>query len=104
MPESMADDSQHPTERTASDAPLIGQATGVPSAGTIDSGHDDPIGRPGLHHWRESTITRPGLDDRGNVFFAAIEMTRMPMILTDPNQDDNPIAFANKAFLDLTGY
>ncbi len=26
------------------------------------------------------------------------------MILTDPNQDDNPIAFANKAFLDLTGY
>lgn len=86
MPESMADDSQHPTERTASDAPLIGQATGVPSAGTIDSGHDDPIGRPGLHHWRESTITRPGLDDRGNVFFAAIEMTRMPMILTDPTR------------------
>lgn len=82
----------------------VGQVTGVPAAGTIDSGHDDPIGRPGLHHWRESTITRPGLDDRGSVFFAAIEMTRMPMILTDPNQDDNPIAFANKAFLDLTGY
>lgn len=80
------------------------RVTGVPAAGTIDSGHDDPIGRPGLHHWRESTITRPGLDDRGSVFFAAIEMTRMPMILTDPNQDDNPIAFANKAFLDLTGY
>src|SRR3546814_19579964 len=31
-------------------------------------------------------------------------MTRMPMILTDPRQDDNPIVFANKAFLDLTGY
>ncbi len=104
MRDFMADDSERAPQRTASDAPLIGQATGVPSAGTIDSGHDDPIGRPGLHHWRESTITRPGLDDRGNVFFAAIEMTRMPMILTDPNQDDNPIAFANKAFLDLTGY
>jgi PAS domain S-box-containing protein len=31
-------------------------------------------------------------------------MTRMPMILTDPHQDDNPIVFANKAFLDLTLY
>jgi len=28
----------------------------------------------------------------------------MPMILTDPRQEDNPIVFANKAFLDLTGY
>ena len=26
------------------------------------------------------------------------------MILTDPRQNDNPIVFANKAFLDLTGY
>ena len=38
------------------------------------------------------------------MFFAAIEMTRMPMILTDPSRPDNPIAFANRAFLDLTGY
>jgi PAS domain S-box-containing protein len=58
----------------------------------------------GLNHWRESVISHPGLNERGNVFFAAIEMTRMPMILTDPNQNDNPIVFANKAFLDLTGY
>ena len=28
----------------------------------------------------------------------------MPMILADPRQDDCPIAFANNAFLDLTGY
>ncbi|SDM67648.1 PAS domain S-box-containing protein [Methylobacterium phyllostachyos] len=26
------------------------------------------------------------------------------MILTDPNQDDDPIVFTNRAFLDLTGY
>jgi PAS domain S-box-containing protein len=58
----------------------------------------------GMNHWRESVISHPGLNERGNVFFAAIEMTRMPMILTDPNQHDNPIVFANKAFLDLTGY
>ena len=79
-------------------------ATGVPSQGSADQGDNEPIGRPGLHHWRESTITDPGLDNRGGVFFAAIEMTRMPMILTDPNLPDDPIVFANKAFLDLTGY
>lgn len=70
----------------------------------MDVGAREPIETRGLHHWREATITEPGLDDRGNVFFAAIEMTRMPMILTDPHQDDNPIVFANKAFLDLTLY
>lgn len=42
--------------------------------------------------------------DRHELFFAAIEMTRMPMIVTDPNQPDNPIVFANQAFLNTTGY
>ncbi|MBU8545029.1 MULTISPECIES: histidine kinase famiy protein [Roseomonadaceae] len=41
---------------------------------------------------------------REDVFFAAIEMTRMPMVVSDPNQDDNPIVFANPAFQKLTGY
>jgi PAS domain S-box-containing protein len=81
-----------------------GQSRGVPAAGATDL-TDDTLGNStGMNHWRESVITHPGLEERGNVFFAAIEMTRMPMILTDPNQPDNPIAFANKAFLDLTGY
>lgn len=39
-----------------------------------------------------------------NIFFAAVATTRMPMSVTDPNQPDNPIIFANGAFLDLTGY
>jgi len=81
-----------------------GQSVGVPADGTADVGAREPIETRGLHHWREATITKPGLDDRGDVFFAAIEMTRMPMILTDPHQPDNPIVFANKAFLDLTLY
>ncbi|MFK3891042.1 histidine kinase famiy protein [Sphingomonas sp. NPDC079357] len=81
-----------------------GLAAGRPAEGTMDVGASEPIERPGLHHWRESTITDPNLQDRGGVFFAAIEMTRMPMLLTDPSKDDNPIVFANKAFLDLTGY
>jgi len=63
-----------------------------------------PASEAGRDHRRDTTVTHSGLDDRGSVFFAAIEMTRMPMILTDPNLPDNPVAFANKAFLDLTGY
>lgn len=59
---------------------------------------------PHLSHWRQSTITEPGFGDQGDVFFAAIQMTRMPMIISDPRQPDNPIAFANNALLDLTGY
>ncbi len=49
----------------------------------------------------------PAIDDNlghDNLFFAAIEMTRMPMIVTDPNISDNPIVFANQAFLNTTGY
>lgn len=39
-----------------------------------------------------------------NIFFAAVSTTRMPMIVTDPNQPDNPIIFANQAFIEMTGY
>jgi PAS domain S-box-containing protein len=76
----------------------------VPADGRLLDGSFSLIGHHQARHWRESTITDDNLADRGGVFFAAVEMTRMPMILTDPRQPDNPIAFANKAFLDLTGY
>jgi PAS domain S-box-containing protein len=42
-----------------------------------------------------------GADDP---FAAAIRATRMAMIVTDARQSDNPIIFANNAFLALTGY
>lgn len=38
------------------------------------------------------------------MLFAAIQHTQMPMILTDPHQPDNPIIFANKAFVEFSGY
>src|SRR5881409_3088119 len=41
---------------------------------------------------------------KGDPFAAAIRATRMSMIITDPRQADNPIVFANDAFLRLTGY
>ena len=43
-------------------------------------------------------------DDSNSIFFAAVKTTRMPMIVTDPNRPDNPIVFANPAFLSMTGY
>ena len=39
-----------------------------------------------------------------DIFFAAVETTRMPMTVTDPRRADNPILFANRAFLEMTGY
>ena len=41
---------------------------------------------------------------KDDIFFAAIETTRMPMLVTDPRQSDNPIVFANRAFIAMTGY
>ncbi len=81
-----------------------GQSQGVPALGQLEGNSYHPLGETGIRHWQASQVSRPGLEDRGNVFFAAIEMTRMPMVLTDPNQPDNPIVFVNRAFLDLTMY
>ena len=80
------------------------EATGIPANGVADQGDLEPLGVPGLHHWRQAKIVEPSLEERGGIFFAAVEMTRMPMILADPRQEDCPIVFANNAFLDLTGY
>lgn len=41
---------------------------------------------------------------KGDPFAAAIRATRMSMIITDPRRPDNPIVFANDAFLRLSGY
>ena len=40
----------------------------------------------------------------GDPFAAAVRATRMPMVITDPNQRDNPIIFCNVAFQQLSGY
>ena len=41
---------------------------------------------------------------RADPFAAAVRATRMPMVITDPSQPDNPIVFCNEAFQILTGY
>ena len=92
------------TSKDSGQADTAQQATGEPAGNLKDPTSYSPTGNKGQHHWKSSTVAEPGLDQRGTVFFAALQMTRMPMILTDPRQDDNPIVFSNKAFLDLTGY
>jgi PAS domain S-box-containing protein len=42
--------------------------------------------------------------DRRELASVALERTRMPIVITDARQADNPIVLANQAFLDLTGY
>lgn len=38
------------------------------------------------------------------VFAAAFEASPTPMVVTDPRRGDNPVVWANGAFLALTGY
>src|SRR4051794_13572437 len=60
-----------------------------------------PVGpSPPVRDGAPSDIT----DRKSDIFFAAVETTRMPMIVTDPRQPDNPIIFANRAFLAMSGY
>ncbi|WP_294337456.1 histidine kinase famiy protein [uncultured Sphingomonas sp.] len=53
---------------------------------------------------RLSDSSTPTKQSSHDIFFAAVETTRMPMIVTDPNQPDNPIVFCNNAFSRMTGY
>lgn len=48
----------------------------------------------------------PTADDRlqSDVFLTAVQLTRMPMALSDPNQPDNPLVYVNPSFLEQTGY
>ncbi len=44
------------------------------------------------------------VDASTDPFVSAVRATRMPMLITDPHQADNPIVFVNAAFSKLTGY
>jgi PAS domain S-box-containing protein len=60
---------------------------------------------PGHHIGEGRNIVPSGQGLAGNdIFHAAVQMSRMPMCLTDPNLPDNPIVFCNQAYEQLTGY
>jgi len=56
-----------------------------------------------VHDWHE-TDRLHAEQGQGDPFAAAVRATRMAMIITDPRLPDNPIVFANAAFLALSGY
>ncbi|WAJ29523.1 PAS domain-containing protein [Antarcticirhabdus aurantiaca] len=63
---------------------------------------DDP--NPSFKGDAPVAARREVLIDRRELALVAMERTRMPMVITDPKQPDNPIILANEAFLELTGY
>src|SRR4051794_32245768 len=38
------------------------------------------------------------------VYQAAVQMTRMPMVLADPSLEDCPVVYCNDAFCEMTGF
>jgi PAS domain S-box-containing protein len=74
----------------------VGTARGEPA--------DERGSRGGERRPVESHLTGSGLDTCTAVFINAAAMTLMPMSISDPRLPDNPVIFANAAFLDLTGY
>ena len=73
---------------------------------TVDTQGSD-LDPADLHHHTGGgrNVVRSGQGHDGHdIFFAAVQMSRMPMILADPHQDDCPIIFCNRAFEKLTGY
>ncbi|MBE7209937.1 MAG: PAS domain-containing protein [Gluconacetobacter diazotrophicus] len=61
-----------------------------------EAGHHSAGGR--------NVIPVDGGHEGSDIFHAAVQMSRMPMCLTDPHRHDNPIIFCNQAFEQLTGY
>jgi len=57
--------------------------------------------RPGQKRAEESI---KAVRAKGGPFVIAVEATRMPMVVTDPTVADNPIIYANAAFLEMCGY
>ena len=51
-----------------------------------------------------TAATAQGLVDRRELALIALERTRMPMVVSDPREPDNPIVLANEAFLEMSGY
>lgn len=65
---------------------------------------DDARHSPFLHGDRPAAASPQVLADRNALAAVAVERTRMPMVVSDPRQPDNPIVMANRAFLEMTGY
>ncbi len=73
----------------------------------MDGDRQASLGNDSLgHHTGDGrNIAAEGMGLGGkDIFFAAVQMTRMPMCLSDPSKPDMPLVFVNEAFQRMTGY
>jgi PAS domain S-box-containing protein len=77
---------------------FVGADTTTLTAGAVSADSRQKHGSP------EIDVPAPPHQAPHDIFFAAVQTTRMPMIVTDPHQPDNPIIFCNEAFSFMTGY
>lgn len=70
------------------------------------SGDQAPEPRQTGHHTEGGRNVVPaGRGHEGHdIYFAAVQMSRMPMCLADPHQPHCPLVFVNRAVCELTGY
>ena len=64
---------------------------------------NDTLSKNSAHDWH-MTDDLHAPQGKADPFAAAMRATRMAMIITNPKLPENPIIFANDAFLKLTGY
>ncbi|MDM9644844.1 PAS domain-containing protein [Rhizobium sp. S163] len=57
-----------------------------------------------IHGDEPAAASNQGMADHKELATFAFQRTRMPMVVSDARQPDNPIVLANDAFLNLTGY
>ena len=65
---------------------------------------ESPHRSPDLHAADVAASAPEALPDARELAMFAVERTRMPMVIADARQPDQPIVMANKAFLELSGY
>ncbi len=87
----------------------MSEAAGYPASGRngqVDGAeHTVASSEPGPEHSDvRNMILGDGGHDGRDIFFAAMQLSRMPMCLSDPHQPDSPLVFCNRAFEELTGY
>lgn len=73
---------------------------------SIRSALEPAAPRASAHHSSEgrNVVASTAGHTGGDIFFAAVQMSRMPMVLADAGQPDMPLVFVNQAFLEMTGY
>ncbi|WP_427912389.1 hypothetical protein ACPWT1_17340 [Ramlibacter sp. MMS24-I3-19] len=68
-----------PEDAVSKPLDVQGGAAGVPASGELEGIRFNPLGNPGVKHWQAGYVTRPDLEDRNIVFFAAIAIPAASM-------------------------